>query len=88
MKAGGWSDFVSPVSGDEKKIFDKVMEHWVGVKYTPVAAATQVVAGTNYCFICLARTVVPDTVVTVAKILVYAPLSGDPHITAIEHVAP
>jgi hypothetical protein len=88
MKVGAWSDFVSPVPEEEKKVFAKVMEHWEGVKYTPIAAATQVVAGQNFCYICLAKVVVPDATVTVAKVTVYAPVSGDPYITGIENVAP
>lgn len=88
MKAGGWSDFVSPISEEQEKVFDKVFEHFTGVKYTPIAAAQQVVAGMNFCYICLARMVIPDASVTVSKVTIYAPPSGEPHITAIEPVAP
>jgi hypothetical protein len=88
METGGWSDFVSPISEEQEKVFDNAMEHFTGVKYTPIAAAQQVVAGMNFCYICLARIVIPDASVTVAKVTVYAPPSGEPHITAIEPVAP
>ena len=85
---GAWSDFVSPITKDEKEVFDAVMKSWIGVSYMPIAAATQTVSGKNYSYICLAKAVAPETKVTVAKIIIYKPLKGDPHITSIEHIAP
>lgn len=88
MNIGGWSDFVSPVTEEEKKIFDKVIERFVGISYTPIAAAIQIITEKNYCYICLAKAMVPNAPVTVAKVNVYAPVSGEPHVTAIQPVTP
>lgn len=34
--------------------FEAALKKHVGVKYAPLLVATQVVSGTNYCFICKA----------------------------------
>ncbi len=46
------------LTSGEKKIFDKAVNGMTGVSYRPVALlATQVVAGTNYVFLCQGTTV-------------------------------
>lgn len=47
-----------------------------GVSYTPESVATQVVAGTNYRFICTAKTATPGPETYEAEIIVFQPLPG------------
>jgi len=85
---GGWTAWQSPVSGDALQVFEFVIKHLIGVHYTPVAYATQVVAGTNYAFLALSKPVVPEPVESVVILHVFKPLKGDPHITQIVTVKP
>jgi hypothetical protein len=39
------------------------------------------VAGTNYCFLCEATVVYPGATPYAAKVYIYQPLQGAPHIT-------
>ena len=87
-RVGGWSDFNFTVSPEARKVFDQTMKHLVGVKYTALAFATQVVSGLNYCFLCEGQVVTPGQPEFAALIYVYAPLKGDPHITRIERINP
>ena len=59
--AGGWSIAESQALTEETlAVFEKGMEGLLGVDYTPVAyLGSQVVAGMNHCFLCVATTVVP-----------------------------
>ena len=79
MLAGGWSaaeDFT--VTEDQKAVFDKAMEEPVGVNYTPIAClGTQVVAGTNYCFLTQATVVVPDATPSYKLVFIYRDLEGN-----------
>ena len=47
-----------------------------GVSYTPESVATQVVAGTNYRFICTAKTTTPGLETYEAEIIVFQPRAG------------
>ena len=85
---GGWSAWNSPVSGEALQVFEAVTKHLLGVHYTPVAYATQVVAGLNYAFLTLAKPVIPTPAESVKILYVYKPLQGDPHITHIVPVNP
>lgn len=53
QKVGGWTPF-APVTKEEEKIFNKATQGILGVKYTPEQVSHQLVAGTNYRFICKA----------------------------------
>lgn len=53
QKVGGWTPF-APVTKEEEKIFNKAIQGIIGVKYTPEQVSHQIVAGTNYRFICKA----------------------------------
>lgn len=87
--AGGWTGFNFELTAEAKKVFAEAV-NLVGVKYTPLAFATQVVAGTNYCYLSQAQTVVPNAPVRVVKLYIYQPLpgQGQPHITQIVDVTP
>jgi hypothetical protein len=85
---GAWTDWSFEITGDAKKVFDAALKNFTGVGYTPLAFATQLVAGTNYCFLCKGKVVYPNSPDLVAKVYIYQPLKGDPHITEILRIYP
>ena len=60
--AGGWAPAQDPAVTEElQAVFDKGMEGLLGVNYVPVAyLGSQVVAGTNHCFLCQGTEVAPE----------------------------
>ena len=76
---GGWKaaeDFT--LTEDKLALFEKGTEKLVGVKYTPVAyLGSQVVAGTNHCFLSQAVVVVPDESPSYVLMTLYENLQGD-----------
>ena len=78
MTLGGWSlTEDGAMSGEAQKAFEKAMEGFVGVNYTPVALlGTQLVSGTNYCLLCEAAVVYPDAKPYYAVVTVYENLEG------------
>jgi hypothetical protein len=85
---GGWTDWSFTITPEAKKVFDEALKGFVGVAYTPLAFATQVVAGMNYCFLCKGKVVYPDAPDLAAKVYIYQPLSGAPHLSEIKKVTP
>ncbi len=85
---GGWTAFSFTITESAKNVFDTALKGWTGVGYTPLAFATQVVAGINYCFLCEGKVVVPGTPEFAAMVYIYAPLQGDPYITEISQITP
>jgi len=85
---GGWSAWSFDITREAQKVFDEALAGLVGVDYSPLAFATQVVAGTNYCFLCKAKGVYPGAEAYPALVYIYQPLSGAPHITSITEVKP
>ena len=83
--AGGWTTYSTEISAEAKNAFDKAVD-LVGVRYTPVAVATQVVAGVNYNFFCNAKGSYPNAGNEAALITVYQPFNGVPHLTKITRV--
>ncbi|MBP1677609.1 MAG: hypothetical protein H6Q20_2168 [Bacteroidetes bacterium] len=83
---GGWTPYVAPIPDDVQKLFDSVIKNLTGVKYTPLAVATQVVAGVNYRFFCNAKGVYPNALNEAAIVQIYKPLDGSAHITSIQKV--
>ena len=77
--AGGWANTENPAMTDElRAIFEKALEGMLGVNYIPVAClGTQVVAGTNYCFLAQATVVYPDAMPKYVQVYVYCDLSGN-----------
>lgn len=78
---GGWQDveqLPNMLSEQENEVFTKALEGLTGVGYTPVATlATQVVAGTNYAFLALGKTVTATPVTHLYVINIYADLNGN-----------
>ncbi|MBK1687022.1 hypothetical protein [Rubrivivax gelatinosus] len=81
---GGWSPFCFELTEEDRQVLKTAMEGLLSVSYTPLAAAHQVVAGMNYCFLCKARAVYPDATDFAAKVYIYQPLGHRaPHIVSI-----
>lgn len=80
---GGWTAYSTQISDDAKKVFAEAFKGFVGVNYTPLAVATQVVAGINYSFFCNALGVYPGATNEGAMVLIYSPAGGKPHIVSI-----
>ena len=83
IQPGSWNAFNFNISHEARAIFDAALHGFVGVRYKPLAVATQIVAGTNYCFLCEATVVYPGATPYAAKVYIYQPLQGNPHITQI-----
>ena len=82
---GGWavSDSIE-LTDDLMAVFDKGMEELLGVDYVPVAyLGSQVVAGTNHCFLCKATVVYPGAEAVLALVYLYEDLEGNVSILEI-----
>ncbi|HRN16378.1 MAG TPA: hypothetical protein PLF38_04905 [Xylanibacter oryzae] len=85
IKYGGWTNN-RELTDDDTALFTKVMGHLLGVKYTPLRVATQIVAGTNYRFLCEAQTVTHLSCEYHVLVYIFKPLPGtkeDPYCTNI-----
>lgn len=82
---GGWTEEEKTITEEQKEIFDQALEGLVGVDYVPVElVGTQLVNGTNYRFLCEARTVVPGAETRHVIITIHQKLSGETEILNIE----
>lgn len=82
---GGWSEF-RPLTAEDKKVFDEATQGLVGVRYEPLMVSTQIVAGTNYKYMCNAYPVIAEPIVQHKMVQIFAPLSGTPHIVSITNL--
>lgn len=82
---GGFTSF-REISNEEKALFTKAIENLVGVGYTPLAVATQVVSGMNYAFFCNSRVVVPGAESYNSLVVIYKPITGEPILKEIKRV--
>ena len=85
---GGWTPSADPAVTEElQALFDKGTETLTGAGYIPVAfLGTQVIAGTNYAFLCRAVTAYPGALETgpsYAMVYLYRDLSGNVSILSI-----
>jgi hypothetical protein len=79
---GGWTPY-HDLTIEDRMVFNEALKGFVGVKYTPNSVSTQVVAGVNYRFKCMAS-IPPAEVVWEAIVEIFQPLDGGtPHITSI-----
>lgn len=86
---GGWSAWNTVVTPEAEKVFQEVTRRLLGVRYKPLAFASQVVAGLNYCFLCETESVTLDPARGFAKLYVFAPLEGgEPILTKISPIEP
>lgn len=75
---GGWT-LTEELTIDQKAqgAFDKALEGLTGVDYVPLGLlGTQLVSGTNYCFLCEATVVYPGAQPYYALVYVYEDLQG------------
>lgn len=72
----------------ELTLFGQMTKGLTGVVYTPESVATQVVAGTNYRFVCKAQPTAPGKPAYRVEIVVYQPLpgQGDARITLLRQL--
>ncbi len=85
-KPGGWTPYVTPIPAEDLEVFKKALHGLVGVNYSPLAVAKQVVSGMNYRFFCNAHVVYPGAANEAAIVEIYKPLNGEPHITSISRI--
>jgi len=85
---GGWSNWQFTLTPEAEKVFKEAFAHFVGVGYTPLAFATQVVAGLNYSFLAKGRVVVPGGSEFPAQIHIHVAPNAKPVITQIIRIAP
>lgn len=64
------------VTEKETALFNEAM-HLIGVNYEPLLAATQLVAGTNYRFICNAKVAAWDNAPYLAQVTIFVPISSE-----------
>ncbi|ADQ80267.1 hypothetical protein Palpr_2131 [Paludibacter propionicigenes WB4] len=75
-KVGAWTAYSTSISAEAMAAFKEALKGHVGVNYTPLAVASQMVSGTNYRFLCDAQVVYPDAPHYGALVPVYKPLNG------------
>ncbi len=82
---GGWSVAENnAVTEEQKVVFNKAIEKLMGVSYEPVAyLGSQLVAGTNHCFLCKATVIYPDAVPSYKLVYIYQDLQGDATVTQV-----
>ena len=82
---GGWSKFRA-VEEEDLKVFNEAVGMLEGVGYEPLIVSTQVVAGTNFKFICNATSVTNPPQNYLAEIVVFIPLPCDEHNATITSI--
>ncbi len=87
--SGGWTTAKSAkITKAKKKMFNKAMEGLTGVDYEPVAyLGSQVVAGTNHCFLCKATVVYPGTTPYYALVYIYKDLDGNVELLDVQNLS-
>jgi hypothetical protein len=84
---GGWTPFTKDISKEAASVFETALAGQVGVKYAPLAVATQVVAGTNYKFFCNTSTVTANAPPETAMIyILQPPQQAKPVLTDIRRI--
>ena len=87
-RSGGWAIAEDPSLTDAlRAVYEKGMEGLVGVDYTPIALlGTQIVAGTNYCFLSQGTVVYPGSTPMYMLVYLYEDLSGAVSVMNIENM--
>lgn len=87
-RVGGWSvPQDTKITDEELKIFNKAIEGLTGVGYEPVAyLGSQVVAGTNHCFLCKSTVIYPGATNRYTLVYIYEKLDGTEEILKFEDV--
>ena len=74
------------MDGDRASVLQKALHGRVGVGYTPLLVATQVVSGINYLFVCNARIAYPSAQNYAVLVKVYQPPVGESKICEIVQI--
>ena len=87
--SGGWEvTEETAITKEAQEVFDKATETLTGADYEAVGLlATQVVAGTNYCFLCRCAAAVPDAVPGYSFVYIYRDLGGNAEILGIKEIS-
>ena len=87
---GGYSAWNFDLDATTKQVFEQALDELIGVDYAPIASSTQVVSGTNYCFLASGTPMVSEEHRRgfLAKIFVYVDLDNNIQLTDIQQVAP
>ncbi|ADL50975.1 hypothetical protein [Clostridium cellulovorans] len=84
--AGGWSVHET-ITDEDKEVFETALQGIVGVNYTPIAVASQIVNGVNYIFIAKATPSALAAKTGLAKIYISAvPAGAEPTLINIERI--
>ena len=85
---GGWSQAETPeITEDLQETFDAALAGLLGVNHTPIALlSTQVVRGTNYCFLCESTVVHPGAETPYTLVYIHADLDGSASLTEIQEL--
>ncbi|MCR5770235.1 MAG: hypothetical protein K6G87_03245 [Butyrivibrio sp.] len=88
IMTGAWSVSDSATMTDEiQEIFDKAVDGINGATYEPIAfLGSQVVAGTNYCFLCKATVVHPTATPYYTLMYIYEDLDGNVEIADMQDI--
>ena len=84
---GGWmvNEGRTKLDKHAKNVFAKAVDGLLGCDYDPVALlGTQVVAGTNYCFLARLTPVVPDATPHWGLVYAYEDLQGHVKLTSVK----
>jgi hypothetical protein len=73
---GGWTEYSTSISDEAQVAFNEALDGHLGVNYSPLAVASQVVNGVNYRFLADAQVVYPNAPHYAAFIQVYKPIDG------------
>ena len=79
LMLGGWSVAESTeLTEEQTALFEAATEGLIGVNYEPVAyLGSQIVSGTNHCFLCKAQVVAPNTTPYLTLVYIYENLEGE-----------
>ncbi len=85
---GAWSNFDFTLTPQAKDAFETAMQPLFDARYTPFAFASQLAAGTNYCFLCDVQYASPFPDENAVKVYIYQPSHGQPHHYRIVPIRP
>jgi len=84
---GAYTDWQFPVTPEASDVFKAAFQGFCGAQYSPLAFATQLVAGTKYAFLVQGQIVIPGEPKRVAVVHIIKPLQeGKPYILEIKQI--
>ena len=87
---GGWSAYTdepTEIPAEALDALNAALSGLEGCVYKPIALlGTQVVAGTNYCFLCETTVVVPDAQPSYALVYVFDGLEGEHELLRVQDI--